>query len=79
MAGVIISNKDPMEQKSQVTCPESLIKLCYLYPLHGLCSHHSAEIKFNSPSEAIFLPGKDCIVLERHYAYSMTKAGERSF
>lgn len=43
-----------MEQKSQVTCPKSLIKLCYLYPLHGLYSHHSAEIKFNSPSEAIF-------------------------
>ena len=54
MAGVIVSNKDPMKQKSEVTCPKSLIKLCYLYPLHGLCSHHSAEIKLIHPVRPFF-------------------------
>lgn len=44
MTGVIISNKDPKEQKSEVTCPESVITLCYLYPLHYVCSRRSAEI-----------------------------------
>lgn len=58
MTGVIISNEDPKEQKSEVTCPESVIKLCYLYPLHYLCSRHSAEIKLIHPSEAIFCQEK---------------------
>ena len=43
-----------MEQKSEVTCPKSLIKLCYVYPLHGLCSRHSAEIKLIHPVRPFF-------------------------
>lgn len=33
VTGVVISNKDTKEWKSEVTCPKSLIKLCYLCTL----------------------------------------------